>query len=100
MLVMIVVVSLVLTGLFIAVAVAGNRAQGRLEVKRPKPRSARSEADGADGEGSIIKLDRHSPWAALSSQSRVDVACGWDALRLCLLYTTQDIKRLPDRKSA
>ena len=51
MLVMIIVVSIVLTGLFIAVAVAGNRAQGRLEAKRPKPRSARSEADGADGEG-------------------------------------------------
>lgn len=51
MLVMVIAVSIMLTGMFIAVAVAGNRAQSRLEAKKPKPGNAPSETDGADGEG-------------------------------------------------
>jgi len=49
MLVMIIAVFIVLTGMFIAVTVAGNRAQGRLEAKKPKPRNARSEPMGQRG---------------------------------------------------
>lgn len=55
MLVMIIIISIVLTGLFIAVAVAGNRAQGRLEAKRSKPTNVREDAHGSNGEAGIAK---------------------------------------------